>query len=844
MDTLYSTVKEFVGFGFKIISALDKAKHNMEECRRIDALLLSLSAIAKHLQGSPNIMEDDLMRVTTEGLDKALQLASKLVAKCKGKRFLDRAFNAKDIAEKLHGACFDVLLNMNAVLLANGVLNTSELAELKEIVAQLRADGALNNLLLAKILQILAARPHVDLPQEVEKLVKDDQISSQIKNKGEAKKIAVASSQNKNKGEAKKTDVARPEGKNQKKNKKQGRSTVVPDASLPDGLPESASADSMGEKGSSTIVAARPDVDLPEEVEKLVEDDQISPQIKNKGKAKEIDVARPEVKIQRNKKPGDSTVVRHAFLPEGLAESASAASVVGQGSSTVIINKKIISINKEPGETGRYKIDPHSSETSKLLEVYPQQLLFPLEPKNKETTGCPVALTNNTNDHVGILIKPINGKFTEPEIMKPHSTLVVYATMKMHAQPPKDTVTFEVLMIIIQSEGDHRKLKSFIVDKLNMDSGFMVHVKNLKAEVYRAMLTPITCDPASCCQIISRSIEKMNLVTSIDAHPTNPWIVMGHEGGNFSIWDYQKQETVMKLQVNEVPDKTTLMFHALSQGIKVRPPKHSVFSVKFISERKWLVVGDGHGYIYVYNYTNTKLHMVDNFRAHDKKSVNSLAAHPTEPYLLSSSTIGTNIKVWDRSNKWKIFRSFNTKPEIAYYNGVRSVKLNPRDTNTFACVTRYDGVKVGSIKPSSLETTLTGSFIMADYLFTRGDEHLMVTLRFDSHNSEIWDLKTQKVVHTLSVSGHKTTWVACHPKLPILVTVLDDGTVCLWDASIYRLEKMVHITDSKCRDLVFVPDTNGPLRLAIAFETMIAIMEVNLPIANTSNASGLITGTN
>ena len=120
-------------------------------------------------------------------------------------------------------------------------------------------------------------------------------------------------------------------------------------------------------------------------------------------------------------------------------------------------------------------------------------------------------------------------------------------------------------------------MKAFIVDKLNMDSGFMVHVKNLKEEVYRAMLTPITCDPASCCQIISRSIEKINLVTSIDAHPTKPWIVTGHEGGNFSIWDYQKQETVMKLQVNEVPDKTTLMFHALSQRIKLRPPKHSVF---------------------------------------------------------------------------------------------------------------------------------------------------------------------------------------------------------------------------------------------------------------------------
>jgi len=606
------------------------------------------------------------------------------------------------------------------------------------------------------------------------------------------------------------------------------------------------------------------------QVEKLVKDDQINSQIKNKGGAKktdvpssqnknkreaeETDVARPDVKIQNNKKLGRRRVMPDASLPDDLAESASATSVVGQddGPSTIVINKaqsvgvsaaplfhpqEIISISKEPGETGGYKIYTRSSETSKLLEVYPQRLLFPLEPKNKETTRCPVTLTNKTNHYVGIWIKPTNGPFTKTEIMEPHSTLVVYATMKMHAQPPKDTVEFEVLMIIVQSKGDHGKLEPFIVDKLNMDSGFMVHVKNLKAEVYRAMLTAITCDPASC-QIISRSIKDMTLVTSIDAHPTKPRIVMGHEGGNFSIWDYQKQET-LELQVNKVPDKTTPIFHDLSQRIKERPPKHSVFSVKFTAEGKWLVVGDGRGYIYVYDYTDTELHMVKKFRAHDKKSVNSLAAHPTEPYLLSSSTFGTNIKVWDWSNNWSKFRNFDTKPKIAYYNGVRSVKLNPRVTNTFACVTFYDGVKVGNIKTSSLKTTLRGPFVMADYFFARGHEHLMVTLRSESHNSEIWDLKTQEVVHTLSVSGRKMTWVACHPKLPILVTMLDDGTVCLWDASTYRLEKMVHITNSKCRDLVFVPDTNGSPRLVVAFETMIAIMEVNLPIA-----SGLITGTN
>ena len=585
-----STIKEFVGYGFKIMSLLDNAKHNAEDCRTIHAFLLNLSAIAHRLRGLPKIMVDDLMRDTADGLHKALKRASEFVAKCEHKGVLRRAFNAKDIAEKLRGVCLDVLLNMNAVQLnmnamhlANDDLNSSKLAELKEIVA--------------KILHIVATQPTVHLQEEVQNLVKDDQISSQIKNKGAARRTVVASSQNKNKREAEKTGVA---------------------------------------------------------------------------------------------------------------------------------------------------------------------------------------------------------------------------------------------------------------------SGFMLHVKNLKAEVYRAMLTAITCDPASC-QIISRSIEDTTLVTSIDAHPTKPWIVTGHEGGSFSIWDYQKQvsslllysqlklnllivwqETVMKLQVNEVPDKGAWQRPALFQYIKETSVQHSVFLVKFTAEGKRLVVGDGRGYIYVYDSTDTKLHEVEKFRAYDKKSVNSLAAHPTKPYLLlSSSSFSRNIKLWDSSENWK-FQNFKVKPENTYYVGVHSVKFNPRDTNTFACVTDEDKVKVWNIKTSILETTLKGPFVMADYFFNRGHQHLMVTLKFDAHNSEIWDLKTRKVVHTLSVSGHKTTWVACHPKLPILVTMLDDGTVCLWDASTYRLEKMVHNTNRECRDLVFVRDTNGLPRLAMAFKTMIAIVEVNLPIANTSNASGRI----
>ena len=148
-----STIKEFVGYGFKIMSLLDNAKHNAEDCRTIHAFLLNLSAIAHRLRGLPKIMVDDLMRDTADGLHKALKRASEFVAKCGHKGVLRRAFNAKDIAEKLRGVCLDVLLNMNAMHLANDDLNSSKLAELKEIVA--------------KILHIVATQPTVHLQEEV-----------------------------------------------------------------------------------------------------------------------------------------------------------------------------------------------------------------------------------------------------------------------------------------------------------------------------------------------------------------------------------------------------------------------------------------------------------------------------------------------------------------------------------------------------------------------------------------------------------------------------------------------------------------------------------------------------
>jgi hypothetical protein len=480
---LLSMLQQIVKFGLTVKAALEQAGHNAEDCRWIGELLRRLCAIATHLQdGAPPEAAEGggsmvvMRRDAAAGLGDALRRASKLVDRCQRRNPVIRAVEAGDVAEKLRRVCLDVLLNLSAAVLADGVHTAAMVAEIKEAVGQLRANVAYTNAMLARILQIVADHPDVHLREEVAVLVKDYQNSTEY-----------ASSQNGNKRETKKADVGRPERKIQK-NKGLGRSKVAPHASLSDGLAESASVESVTGQHSSSIIIDK----ASSSVSKLVDE------------VPSVAVCAAPFQLQ-----------------------------------------KIISVSEVPGEAGSYKIRSQSSNTSKLLEVYPLKLRVPFEP-NKETIQWPMTLTNKTDHYdVGVWVKPTHERFTRTAmIMKPNSSLVVPVTMKMHEQPPQDTVKFEVVMIIVQSKDNLVKLESSIGGKLNIDSSFMERVQKQQAEVYRAMLTDITFEPGSC-QIISKSIKNMTFVTSIDAHPTKTWIVMGHEGGNFSIWDYQTQVSLL-----------------------------------------------------------------------------------------------------------------------------------------------------------------------------------------------------------------------------------------------------------------------------------------------------------
>nr|TKW00025.1 hypothetical protein SEVIR_8G082100v2 [Setaria viridis] len=283
-----------------------------------------------------------------------------------------------------------------------------------------------------------------------------------------------------------------------------------------------------------------------------------------------------------------------------------------------------------------------------------------------------------TDRYVSVWITPTNPeediyKPLECSLIHPHSTWVVSMEMEKRQQPPRrDTQEFEVLMIAMGSKDAIRDLNSSFGNsnnELSMSRDFWKRIEELGGEVHVTMLTTVICDPGSReagkNKIISRG--RLGGIFSMDVHPTQAWILTGHEGGFVSIWTYQTQKRVMELQV-------------------AKQATYPVYSVKFIAKEKWFATGVGHGHVRVYDYTSTtKDIMIKKIKAHGGKPVTSLAVHPTYPYLLTSSQDDNSIKLWDWGHGWSCARTFD-----GHTGGVGSLTFSRWDINSFASV-GYDG---------------------------------------------------------------------------------------------------------------------------------------------------------
>ncbi|KAF8641904.1 hypothetical protein HU200_067614 [Digitaria exilis] len=153
----------------------------------------------------------------------------------------------------------------------------------------------------------------------------------------------------------------------------------------------------------------------------------------------------------------------------------------------------------------------------KLLDVYPLELLFPFEPN--KFIKWPVTLTNKTNGHVGVWIARsgpgvVPYSWEEPGkkqkqhenissifcVLRPHSTKVLYMTMRTQQQPPpqEDTCIFQVVIIAMESEEALRGLGTYLISgiSINKFEDLVKTVRRLGTEVHQATLrAAVTCDP-------------------------------------------------------------------------------------------------------------------------------------------------------------------------------------------------------------------------------------------------------------------------------------------------------------------------------------------------------------
>lgn len=94
----------------------------------------------------------------------------------------------------------------------------------------------------------------------------------------------------------------------------------------------------------------------------------------------------------------------------------------------------------------------------------------------------------------------------------------------------------------------------------------------------------------------------------------------------------------------------------------------AVTSAKFISSKQWIVVGCSSGNIYVYRCHPVKKNQVKKIAILQRhsKSVNSLAAHPTQPFLLSACEDG-KILFWRYDeNGLKLKNTFDAKSPVKH----------------------------------------------------------------------------------------------------------------------------------------------------------------------------------
>jgi len=115
-----ATVEKIVKIGLKIKEAVDKARHNEDECCEIRKRVLRFSAILSQLQQTGMMNGSPAMSGALEDLEETLEQALKLIAACQERTTVRRLIAAGDLSKQLRRVKDDIL---NKVMLASFAIN-------------------------------------------------------------------------------------------------------------------------------------------------------------------------------------------------------------------------------------------------------------------------------------------------------------------------------------------------------------------------------------------------------------------------------------------------------------------------------------------------------------------------------------------------------------------------------------------------------------------------------------------------------------------------------------------------------------------------------------------------
>ena len=253
---------------------------------------------------------------------------------------------------------------------------------------------------------------------------------------------------------------------------------------------------------------------------------------------------------------------------------------------------------------------------------------------------------------------------------------------------------------------------------------------------------------------------------------------------------------------------------------------------KFIIRKQWFIAGTDDMYLRVYNY-NT-MEKVKEWEAHTDY-IRFVEIHPNRPLVLSSSD-DMSIKLWDWEKDFECVQVFEGH---AHY--VMMVRINPRDTQTFASASLDRTIKVWGLTAGTPHFSLEGAGAhergvnCIDY-YPGGDKPYLLS-GADDRTVKIWDYQTKACLQTLEGHSHNVSSVCFHPRLPLILSASEDGTVRLWHSTTYRPETTLNYGLERAWTLAPTRDAN---KLAIGYDegTVVIKLGNERPVASLDTNTG------